>query len=236
MNFASPRFQGDQHLEAILNDPDTGNVKLGPGSPQASIQKVQQALEDLDFPAQAEPQQDATQFNFHDGVWGQKTSDAILAYKFTFQLRFPPGAFPGLLDGFAGPRTMFLLDFHIVAFDAAVAAIDAKVADLQSNGQTVTDETETAPIPRTRIVTRDMKVDGADVTIAHHPDLGAFLVGDAIAERWLDGQVAFGAPTGDEHDVGGGTRQVEFQFGTLEVDTNGAVSVVGNQTPPDLVY
>jgi peptidoglycan hydrolase-like protein with peptidoglycan-binding domain len=236
MDYASPRFQGDQHLVDILNDPDTGNVKLGPGSPSASIQKVQQALEDLDWPAQAEPQIDADQVTFSDGIWGPNTENAILAYKFAFQLRFPPGAFPGLLDGFAGPRTMFLLDFHVVAFDAAVAAIDAKVADLTANGRTVTDETTSGPLSRTRIVTREMSVDGTPMTIAHHPDLGAFLIGSPIVDHWLDRLIAFGAPTGDEHDVGGGARQVEFQFGTLEVDAAGAVSVVGERTTPDLVY
>ncbi|MBA2443965.1 MAG: hypothetical protein H0V49_01370 [Nocardioidaceae bacterium] len=68
--------------------------------------------------------------NFADGIWGQNTERTILAYKFTFRLRFPPGASTSILDGFAGPRTMALLDMHIVAFDAAVAAIDGRISEL----------------------------------------------------------------------------------------------------------
>jgi hypothetical protein len=236
MNYASPRFQGDQHLQDILNDPDTGNVKLGPSSPKASIEKVQQALLDLGWPGQAEPQIDVDQVNFADGIWGERTERTILAYKFVYGLRFPPNTFPGLLDGFAGPRTMFHLDFHCVAFDAAAAAIDVKVADMTANGAAITDDTDPEPLSRTLIVTRDMTVDGTAATVAHHPDHGAFLVKSPILDFWLDRFHAFGAPLGEEQDVGGGARQLEFQFGTLQVDAAGAVTVVGSRTQPDFVF
>ncbi len=47
LKFQSPRFEGEPHLLQILNDPDTGLMKLGPGSPPESVRRLQQALFDL---------------------------------------------------------------------------------------------------------------------------------------------------------------------------------------------
>jgi hypothetical protein len=51
MDFLSARFAGNPTLEAILNDPDPGTVKLEPGPPDPGpdpVQAVQQALWELD--------------------------------------------------------------------------------------------------------------------------------------------------------------------------------------------
>ncbi|MEU5262938.1 hypothetical protein [Amycolatopsis sp. NPDC021455] len=234
MEFSSPRFQGDQHLLDILNDPDTGQVKLGPGSPAESVLRVQQALADLLWPAQTDPPLPVD--GFADGVFGAGTERTVKAYKFVFRLRFPPGQSPSILDGFAGPRTMDLLDKHMVAFDAASVAIDERIADLTAAGSVITDQHRNGILTRTRITIRNLTLDGVAAALIHHPGLGVFLVRQPILGTYFDRFHTFGAPLGDEHDIDDATRGVDFQSGEIQVDVATGTVSTSAQGEPDLVY
>ncbi len=174
--------------------------------------------------------------NFADGIWGQNTETTILSYKFTFRLRFPPGSSTSILDGFAGPRTMALLDMHIVAFDAAVSAIDARIAELLGSGMVITELSRTGLLTRTRITLRRVTVDGVNAALFHHPNFGAFLVRTPILETYTDRFHVFGAPLDDEHDGPDGTREVNFQSGQIQAEPSTGAVFTGGQSDPDLVF
>jgi hypothetical protein len=125
--FASPRFQGDDLLDRILDDPDTGEVKLGPGSPEQSVITGQHAVFDLGWNLRIVPVV-AEETYFVDSIYGQRTTDAVTAYKRGYDM--PPSDPTGFIDGFAGTRTFRKLDEHCVLLDEASAAIRAKVNDL----------------------------------------------------------------------------------------------------------
>ena len=234
MQFLSPRFRGDHLLESILLDPDTGQVKLGPGSPSKQVGLVQQALADLGWPQQTDPPIDVE--GFADGEWGPKTEETVLAYKFVFHLRYSPGPGPGILDAYVGPRTIELLDAHIAGFDFASAAMDARVAELTAAGRAVTNQRRTGLYTRTRITWRQLSIDGEESVLYHHPATGVCLVSTAIAAVHHDRPHLYGAPLGDEHDAPDGSREVNFQTGTISYDPPTGDTSTGSMTPPDLVY
>lgn len=124
MDFASPRFRGDPLLESILNDPDMGTNKLGPGSAPESVLKVQQALFDLGWTTRIIPPV-SDPASFVIGDYGPLTTSTVLAYKTHYDIHFPPDEPTGFVDGFTGPRTLSSLDGHCVLLDAGVAAVDA---------------------------------------------------------------------------------------------------------------
>jgi hypothetical protein len=147
MEFSSPRFAGDALLEDILNDPDTGKLKLKSGSPADSVTKVQQALFDLGWSMRTDaPTSDHV--TFVDGDYGPLTSSAVLAYKTHYDIHFPPQEPTGSFDGFAGPRTLKSLDGHCRALDEGAAVLDgmatvvaaASASDV-AEAPTVTDDT-----------------------------------------------------------------------------------------------
>jgi hypothetical protein len=234
MPFVSPRFSGDTVLEEILNDPDTGTKKLGPGSPASSVEKVQQVLFDLGWPQlNVPPITDASTFVV--GAYGPATTQAVLRYKTHYDIHFPPSDPPGrgLIDGFAGPRTLQKLDGHIALLDDGAAAIATKALDLEAQGITVQLDTAIGLIPLldTRGVAQAATIDGSDGFIAFKRDIGAHEVhGNILLEFGNQGGFAgrFGFPTSDEHGDGPGTRRSDFERGSLRLDVQtGNVSVVG---------
>ena len=101
----SLRFAGDPELQAVA----LGQLRLGRSndspypapirSEGRAVRKVQQALIDLGYPL---PQ------NGDEGVYGQETYGAVLAYKTQFNIRTASG----YLDGIVGPKTIAHLDSH----------------------------------------------------------------------------------------------------------------------------
>lgn len=234
LQFVSSRFRGDQYLETILNDPDTGQVKLGPGSPSAQIKVVQQALADLGWPEQTDPSLEAE--GFADGEWGPNTEQTVLSYKFVFNLRYKTGQGPGILDGYVGPRTIELLDAHIAAFDTASAAIDARIGELTAAGVAVSGQRRTGLYTRTRVTWRQLVIDGKDAALFHHPETGVSRISVDIVPTYHDRPHIYGPPLGDEHDTADGMREVNFQTGTIAYDPATDGVFIGSLTSPDLVY
>ncbi len=130
LEFASPRFAGDPLLHAILNDPDSGTVKLGPGSPSASVMLLQKALFDLGWPQRADPPI-SIESQFVIGVYGPVTTQSVVSYKTKYGIHFPPDDPTGFIDGFAGPRTMRALDAHCVLFDQCDSALQIKADEIE---------------------------------------------------------------------------------------------------------
>jgi hypothetical protein len=237
MDYKSARFAGDPLLEQILNDPDSGDVKLGPGSPADSVRPVQQALVDLGWPFRVDPPILADPFA--DGDFGTKTTNTVLRYKHQYDIHFPPTAPTGLIDGFVGPRTMSRLDGHIAFFDESAIAIDAKIAALQAAGVSVAPdpvggEVDTIVLGHFTVM-RFVVVDGAQGAIFNTHDIGAFEVHGNLFAAYMPRQDALGMPTSDEHDGPPGTRESDFELGVLRCDlATGAVEQVGfvGDSPP----
>lgn len=231
--FESPRFAGDPLLEEILNDPDTGQKKLGPGSPSDSVIRLQQALFDLAWNEEIVPP-----FTSHDdfviGTYGPKTTAIVLEYKRHYGIHFPTAP-PGVFDGFAGPRTFARLDEQCVLLDEAISAIEVKVAELTGSG------IATELIGTTTRATVRMKdtsgtftlalVAGAQGAILYKRGVGAFEVHGNIWDSYLAVDMAvgpFGFPTSDEHDDGAGFVASDFEFGTMRCElATGVVEQVG---------
>lgn len=223
MDFQSPRFAGDAVLEDILNDPDTGTKKLQKNSPAGPVRKVQQALFDLNWSLRVIPPITAEAV-FVDGDYGPDTTRVVLAYKTQYDIHFPPDAPTGLIDGFAGPRTLRKLDSHCVRLDAGIAAIEQKAADLQGDGLSVQLDTTppaTAPVLGTGGAFRSAEIEGAGGAIFHDSGIGAFEVHSRIFVEYkaLNGPTgSLGFPTSDEHDDDPGFRRSDFQQGSLVLD------------------
>lgn len=235
--FASPRFAGDALLEQILNDPDTGQLKLGPGSPEQSVLTLQHALFDLTWNQRIDPPVHE-EADFVDGVYGPRTTDAVVAYKAQYDIHFPPSAPTGFIDGFAGPRSFAKLDVHCVLLDEAIAAILAKVDDLNADGvpcDLVNSEHAALPILGTSGTFSPAHVDGASGAVLYKRGIGAFEVHGPIWDVYLAGPFAsagFGFPVSDLHRVEDPfIRQSDFEHGFMTVNPDtGEVGQIGPET------
>jgi hypothetical protein len=232
--FASPRFAGDDVLERILDDPDTGALKLGPGSPEQSVIALQQALFDLTWNQRIVPPVHE-EADFVDGIYGPSTTAAVTAYKTQYDIHFPPSAPTGFIDGFAGPRTFRALDGHCVLLDEAIAAIREKEAALAADGtacELVNSEHATLPILGTSGTFSPAHVDGASGAILFKRGIGAFEVHGPIFDAYLAGPFAgggFGFPVSDEHAVEDPfIRRSDFEHGFMTVSPDtGEVRQIG---------
>lgn len=231
MEFLSPRFAGNALLQQILDDPDTGTVKLQPGSPADAVRPVQKALLDLRWPAEVVPPVPLA--GFDDGAFGGNTESTVLAYKRCFRVVFPGAS---AIDGFVGPRTLWLLDKHITWFDSLLAEVDGFIADLQASGATVV-AGDAAKAIRQPALKRAVTVDGVDAAVFNSKDTEPVLVRSPILEAYLDRVRSFGAPVSEEQDGPDGTREQLFQFGTLRHDPGtGQVFRTDGEVLPDLVF
>jgi len=255
VQFESPRFQGDQLLLDILNDPDTGNKKLGPGSPAGSVKTLQKALFDLNWTVLAGVVDSSgfphTPATFVIGIYGPATKTTVLEYKKNYNLHFPPTAPTGFIDEFAGPRTFRKLDPQCVGLDEGAAAIESKADDLRDEGHTVelfesTTVPTTRPVLKSRGVEREVEDFDGDIAILYFKHaVGAFEVHGAILDEYLlrgSAGGALGFPVTDVHDDGGGTLRSDFERGALiwDLDT-GQVTfeppITGAPSPsPDTLF
>ena len=231
MQFMSARFSGDAELERILNDPDTDTAFLQTGSPVDAVRAVQQALADLRWPLEVSPPIPLE--NFADGAFGSNTSDTVLAYRRCFHVVSPNN---GTVDGHPGPRTLWLLDKHITWFDLLLDEVDAKIAEIQAAGSAVEIGDATKAI-RQAALKRNVVVDGVPGAVFAANGKVPVLVRTPFLEAYLDRVRSFGAPVQDERDGPDGTREIEFEFGTLRLDpATGSVSRVEEEMLPDLVF
>lgn len=239
MDFKSARFAGNSSLEEILNDPDTGRPKLGPGSPADDVTPVQRALFDLGWPLRVVPPiPPMVADDFADGNFGTNTEKTVLAYKHAYDIHYPPTEPTGLIDSFVGPRTLRRLDAQIDFFDLSKDAIDAKTADLIANGVDVAADPEAGDgqtiLRGHTAVMRFVIVDGAQGAIFNTLDVGTFEVHGAIFFAYMPQQDTLGMPTSDEHDGPPGTRESDFEHGVLRCDlSTGEVEteVIGDPQP-----
>jgi hypothetical protein len=228
MNFESPRFAGDSLLEAILNDPDTGTVKLGPGSPPDSVLALQQALWDLHWVGRTSPE--TLHADFAIGVYGPLTKKATIAYKTNYGIHFPPDDPNGFVDEFAGPRTFRRLDRHCVVLDRATAALFAKFLELQDLGFDISlppqpdpQAPRTTPVAGTAGARRLVSLGGDSFGhLFFRVETGAFLVTNLIDGFYVDSAGGpagpLGFPTTDEFLDDEGRPTSEFEGGTLTLD------------------
>jgi LGFP repeat len=231
VDFQSPRFAGDTVLEEILNDPNTGTVKLGPGSPADSVQRLQQALFDLGWTLRIDPPfPDQDQFVI--GIYGPNTTKTVLAFKTHHDIHFPPSAATGLIDGFAGPGTFARLDSDCVPFDASVQAIEEKAVELRAIGiDFELDDVPpaTLPILTTRTAARHAFFDGEPGAIYHSAATGAHEVHGGLFTEYIaqgGGAGSLGSPISDVHAEDGRLRS-DFEHGSLVLDPDtGAVELI----------
>ncbi len=220
MRFSSPRFQGDQLLLDILNDPDTGTRKLKKGSPLASVTRVQQALLDLHW---VEAAGLIAEELFVDGDYGPATEGTVRNYKSFYGITFPWGDPYGMVDGYTGPRTLAQLDVHCTLFDEARAAINARAEKLLDGGMPLTlAEDQSAPAVRPILGTFGASVtfhvDGVYGEIVYLQGYGAFEVHGPIYIEWIRrGYVTghFGFPLSDVLEDDRGYLVSSFQGGTI---------------------
>ncbi len=90
-NLVSPRFAGDEYLEACLD----GKYFIGRGNQGPAVAKIQQALLDSGFSLLKQGV---------DGTFGPETERALIEFQQAAGLK------GGNVDGVVGPRTMNLLD------------------------------------------------------------------------------------------------------------------------------
>ena len=176
--------------------------------------------------------------DFVDGVYGPRTTDAVVAYKAQYDIHFPPSAPTGFIDGFAGPRSFAKLDVHCVLLDEAIAAILAKVDDLNADGvpcDLVNSEHAALPILGTSGTFSPAHVDGASGAVLYKRGIGAFEVHGPIWDAYLAGPFAsagFGFPVSDLHRVEDPfIRQSDFEHGFMTVNPDtGEVGQIGPET------
>ena len=243
MEFQSPRFAGDQLLHDILNDPDSGQLKLGPGSPPTSVMTLQQAVWDLCWVLAVDSQ--IHHADFVIGTYGPITQKTVKKFKEHYGIHFPPDAAEGFIDEFAGPRTFRKLDLHCVNFDAGIGAILHKFFQLAEAGMAVvlptTDDPQAAltkPVPGTEGTVRQIFIGDDDQGhIYFRRETGAFLLRGDLDQHYrtaLGGPVgAFGFPTADQSDGADGTGVASFEGGTMTIDANGAVAAERNGVTVD---
>jgi hypothetical protein len=242
MEFESARFVNDALLHAILNDPDTGAVKLGPGSPPDSVKRLQQALWDLRWVSTTSP--GTLLQDFVIGVYGPKTQATVIKYKTNYGIHFPPDAPTGFVDGFAGPRTFRRLDRHCFQFDRAILGLFTRFEELQTAGFAISlppnpnpQESHTRTVPGTTGASWEVVLgDGSGGHLYFREGIGAFLVSGAIDDSYRNfaggpaGELGF--PTSDEFLDADGNPSNEFEGGTL---TNHVDLEVVNLTPNGVV-
>ena len=240
MEFLSARFTGVPLLFDILNDPDTGALKLGPGSDPSAVIPVQQALWDLRWVRHDNP--DTSHADFVIGMYGPITSRIVTTYKQHYNLHFPPDAPTGFVDEFTGPRTLRKLDLHCDLFDEGAAATAQVIQDLAFTN-TITDVSPAADLPATQPVadtfgvlrTVSIASDGpTDIgIICYKRGLAAFLVDGAIFteyERQGGPGGLFGFPLNAAFvEEGTPFLRQDFEHGTIR-SSFGAITVVGPDT------
>lgn len=225
--FRSPRFAGNALLEEILNDPDTGELKLGPGSPADAVLPVQQALFDLQWTQTLRPPV-LDRSVFVIGIYGPLTTQTVVNYKEHYDIHFPPDEPTGFVDGFTGPRTMNKLDHQCVLFDECDAAIAAKAAEVGA-ATGVQYDLPTFPILGTTGAMRLSSSGGppGEISrISYKRHVGAFLVTSTFFHAYRQhGEETgpLGFPVADETSDGAAVVQ-SFENGTLRAE-NGAVAI-----------
>lgn len=231
--FRSPRFAGNALLEKILNDPDTGELKLGPGSPPDAVLPVQQALFDLQWTQTLSPPVlDPSVFVI--GIYGPLTTRTVLNYKEHYDIHFPPDEPTGFVDGFTGPRTLNKLDHQCVLFDECDAAIVAKAAQVRA-ATGIEYDLPTFPILGTTAAMRLSSSGGppGEISrISYKRGVGAFVVSMTFFQAYKQqGEETgpLGSPIADETQDGAGVVQ-HFENGTLRAE-NG--DIVVEITGPD---
>ena len=231
--FQSPRFAGDSLLLEILNDPDTGTLKLGPGSPPESVKRLQKALFDLQWPQHVDtPITDESQFVI--GTYGPVTTKAVTKFKTRYRIHFPPDAPTGFIDGFAGPRTLRLLDKQCVLFHRCDAALQQK-ADEVFEAQGIRHDSPTTPSlgwnGALRVQTGAVPVTSG---LWFKPDLGAFQVARPFLKAYVvddDGENGLlGWPFTDAITGGDGLTRQEFQGGQMLLEDD-VVNVLPSSPP-----
>lgn len=243
MEFLSSRFTGVPLLLEILNDPNTGTLKLGPGSDAEAVIPVQQALWDLRWVRHDNP--GTLHSDFVIGVYGPMTSRIVKTYKQHYDLHFPPDAPTGVFDEFAGPRTLRKLDLHCDLFDEG-QIFTAQVIQELSLVSTITDVSATPdlpatqPVPGTLGVKRTVSIVSDDLPadvgiICYKRGVGAFLVdGEIFLEYDRQGGPggSFGFPiTGIFLEDDAQTFRCDFEHGSIRQSSSGGISVI----PPDVV-
>lgn len=235
--FQSPRFADDPLLLEILNDPDTGTLKLGPGSPPESVKRLQKALFDLQWPQRVDtPITDESQFVI--GTYGPVTTKAVTKYKTQYDIHFPPDAPTGFIDGFAGPRTLRLLDKQCVLFDLCDAALRQKADDVFV-AQGIRHDSPTTPSIGWNGATR-VQTGAAPISsgLWFKPNLGAFQVASPFLRPYViddDGENGLlGWPFTDAITGGDGITRQEYLGGELMLENGVVTPLLGN--PPAIEF
>ena len=243
LEFASPRFAGDPLLVAILNDPDTGTMKLEAGSPPDSVRTLQTALFDLTWNRKTSQPLILERSEFVVGIYGPKTTESVKAFKTRFGIHFPPDDPAGFVDGLAGPRTLAQLDRCCVVLDAFIAAIEAKAAALIASGIDVTintSELRTLPIDNTSGTFTPAHIGGVSGAIFFTRGHGEANevhgnIYDAYLPTFANGPLGF--PITDEEDIidQPGFRASHFDNGRLRCDLSTGVvdQLLIPNLPPD---
>jgi hypothetical protein len=147
-----------------------------------------------------------------------------------------PHAPTGFIDGFAGPRTLALLDDQCVLFDQCDAELQKK-ADEVFAAQGIRHDTPTVPVLGTNGATRMQSTGGGPISsgLWFKPDLGAFQVAAPFLRTYLideGGETGrLGWPFTDAVTTGDGLTRQEFQGGELLLE-NGVVNVLAGARPP----
>lgn len=206
MEFISPRFRGNAHLEEILNDPNTGTKKLAKGSPADAVRAVQQALLDLHWVPLSFTSPGGTLSlitQFLDGDYGPWTAASVLDYKRHYDIHFPPDAPTGSFDGFTGPGTLKKLDEHCTLLDEAQADIGRQADILVASGAVSAFEFSppdgvgrtTSPIRQSAGASRAAVIDGEVGAVVFKRGLGSFAIHGPLFVGWVTEELALG--TGD---------------------------------------
>lgn len=219
MDFASPRFQGQQRLLQILNQPPSGTMHLNEGHSGTDVRAVQQALWDLCWSFTVQPPVSTDVNRIVDGMFGPTTTKIVKSFRTHFGLSFGGAA----ITGTVGTATLQKLDSQIVQYDASAAAIRLKTYQLGIAGTHVTLDNDPANDPYPGAVTRDGGVEWhcwinyIQGAFLHSMATPACYVIDPIYDAYLSRGYAggpLGFPLNDTYYSYGGFRN-DFQNGAL---------------------